>query len=246
MGRRLDSVESLIWVAGKALTSAETRKASKSLTAAPIPPLRNEIEKELLFLNADYSNRSTYGDLSLNGVESSKEVLGTHVLPSGYRLVRAAKGDERFVIAMLHDGEGAVVYYVDCVIRRDIYLRTRPATQVTVWRSWEPQHEGAVHGIASMVFQDYLLGSYNVVVSDSCQTREGTAFWVKQLLKAMYLGRYVYRYDLESCKLTQITDGEVVRTGAADLWGEEGKYQKVLAIISKDHLPGDTATGGHA
>jgi len=81
-----------------------------------------------------------------------------------------------------------------------------------------------------------LLASYHIIASDSCQTREGRDFWVRQLGYAIEFGEYVYRFDRITCHLKEILDHATVRDNSCDLWGDAEEYENILAIISQDAL----------
>jgi len=157
-------------------------------------------------------------------------------LTPGYRLLRSDINSDTFALVMLCDTTQEIVYFIRCQIWDDVVLNDRPVTQVLLWRTNVVSHRRVTSGIAEDIFRNYLLESYNIIASDSCQTREGRDFWVRQIGYALAFNEFVYRYHRVSCKLTPITDHAVVRDNSCDLWGDSQDYENVLAVISKDPI----------
>ncbi len=70
-----------------------------------------------------------------------------------------------------------VVYYNRVIIQPDVVLNCRPVTQILVWRILKREHRAVLRDLAGKVFFDYLLESYNVIVSDMNQIHDGISFW---------------------------------------------------------------------
>ena len=192
---------------------------------------QSSITHDFSFLDSSEENHDFY---------SRHYNLGFNVpipgVSAGYRLVHVAQAPDHFHVLMLCDATQEVVYYIDCRVYMDTYLERTSPTQVMLWRSMAPRHERAVSGIARTVFLDYLLKSYSIVASDSCQTREGRSFWVRQMLYAMDADLHVYRYDRLNCDLYEVVAEDEITTNSADIWGDDESYQNILAIITPRSL----------
>lgn len=197
---------------------------------------QNKIDLDFNFLNKTTENKSKYRELA--SAESSDIACQAKIiLPPTYHFVRVDTDEHNFQLALLSDTTEEVVYYIKCIIFDDIHLNAKPVTQVLLWRTSVLSHRKITLGIAEDIFQNYLLDKYNIIASDSCQTREGRDFWVRQLGYAMALGEHVYRFNRLTCELKEILDHEVIRDNSADLWGNAPEYENILALISKDPLP---------
>lgn len=192
---------------------------------------QSSITRDFSFLDSSEKNHEFYSGHCGLGFD-----VPIHGVSAGYRLVHVAQSPDRFLVLMLCDSTQEVVYYIDCRVYGDKYLEYTSPTQVMLWRSMAPRHERAVSGIARTVFLDYLLKSYSIMASDSCQTREGRSFWVRQMLFAMDAGLHVYRYDRLNCVLKEVLTEDEVTTNSADLWGDDESYQNILAVITPQSL----------
>ncbi len=196
---------------------------------------QNKISVDFGWLDNIAENKAKYSallELDLSDVSAKSKVA----LPPSYRLVRADIDTESFEIALLSDSTNEIVYYIRCKLWEDVYLNDKPITQVMLWRTSDVSFRSITSRITEDVFRNYLLDIYNIIASDSCQTREGRDFWMRQLGLAIHFGEYVYRYDRLACELLQITDHAVIRDNSCDLWGDEAEYENILALISKDQI----------
>ncbi|NOH82862.1 hypothetical protein F0249_03490 [Vibrio sp. 03-59-1] len=158
------------------------------------------------------------------------------MFPPTYQLVRVELEDEGFQVAVLCGATEEVVYYIKCRVWEDVVLDEKPVTQVLLWRTNLVEHVAATQGIAANIFRNYLLDQYNIIASDSCQTREGRDFWVRQLGYAIAFQEYVYRFHRVDCSLIRLEDPRAIASNACDLWGDDQDYENVLAIISKNEI----------
>ena len=78
--------------------------------------------------------------------------------------------------ALISKPDTLLEYYVHYEIHAHPVLG-RCATQIKLWRS----RTATVQGLASKVFDTYLLGGFGTIVSDSRQTGRGREFWEVQL-----------------------------------------------------------------
>lgn len=197
---------------------------------------QDKIDLDFNQLNNVESNKSKYDEISSSEISdvARKAKLS---FPPMYRLVRVDDAEDSFQLALLSDSTSEVVYYIKCVVVPDLHLNAKPVTQVLLWRTSVVSHRRITTGVAEDIFRNYLLETYNIIASDSCQTREGRDFWVRQLGYAIEYGEYVYRFDRMSCDLVEISDHAKIRDNSCDLWGDSEVYENVLAVISKDPLP---------
>jgi hypothetical protein len=78
--------------------------------------------------------------------------------------------------ALISKRDKLLEYYVHYEIHAHPVLG-RCATQIKLWRS----RTATVQGLASRVFDTYLLGGFDTIVSDTRQTGRGREFWEVQL-----------------------------------------------------------------
>lgn len=192
---------------------------------------QSSITTDFRFLDSSIENRGCYE--RNRGLNFAIPIPG---ICAGYRLVQVPQAPDHFLVLMLCDATCEVVYYIDCRVYPDRFLDSFSPTQVMLWRSMAPRHERAVSGIARVVFFDFLLKSYSIVASDSCQTREGRTFWVRQMLLALDKDMHVYRYDRLHCVLKEIVTEDEITMNSGDLWGDDESYQNILAVITPRSL----------
>lgn len=192
-------------------------------------------------LNETPDNRALFSEL-VNGVDVTDEIPALALAP-GYRVVRVDNGkkdkisQDHFELALVNDLSEEVVYYNRVIFQPDAFLNCRPVTQILVWRTQKRQHRAVLHDLAGIIFFDYLLEKYDVLVSDRNQTTDGTSFWQARLYDALEFKHHLYRYDMITCELHEMRNEEELEKGSTWLWGEPEHYQDRLAIISKFPLP---------
>ncbi|UXI00418.1 hypothetical protein [Photobacterium sp. TY1-4] len=196
---------------------------------------QSKIDYDFGWLNEEAKNRAKYNEICR--AESQDITQQVKIpFPPTYRLVRVALEGDGFQVALLCDATEEIVYYIKCRVWGDVVLDAKPVTQVLLWRSPLIQHIAATQGIAANIFRNYLLEEYNIIASDSCQTREGRDFWVRQLGYAIAFEEFVYRFHRIECTLERITDARAIASNSCNLWGDDEDYQNVLAIISKTEI----------
>ncbi|USD64597.1 hypothetical protein [Vibrio sp. SCSIO 43136] len=194
-----------------------------------------KIEHDFGWLDDFEENSQKYAEFCKTEVQDIASQVKIPFPPT-YRLIRTELDGDDFYIALVCDSTEEIVYYIKCRVWEDVVLNAKPVTQVMLWRTNVIEHRRVTSGVAEEIFRSYLLEQYHVVASDSCQTREGRDFWVRQLGYALQYGEYVYRYHRIECDLQQITDHSLVRNNKADLWGDDMDYENVLAVISKNEI----------
>ncbi|AYC20058.1 hypothetical protein DZA65_03183 [Dickeya dianthicola] len=192
-------------------------------------------------LNETPDNRALYSELA-SGNEVTADVRAISLAP-GYRIVRVddRKKDEipqdHFELALVNDLTEEVVYYNRVIIQPDSFLNCRPVTQILVWRTQKPKHRAVLHDFAGIIFMNYLLERYDIIVSDRNQTHEGMSFWQARMYDALALGLHLYAYDMITCELREMKNESDLEKGETWLWGDKDHFQNRLAIISKHELP---------
>lgn len=194
-----------------------------------------KIDADFGWLSNDIENRAKYTEIcraELVEIAGRAKVS----LPPGYRLVRHTLNTTKFQIALLCDTSDEIVYFINCAVWQDITLNAKPVTQILLWRTNVVTHRRVTSGITEDIFRHYLLEQYHIIASDSCQTKEGRDFWVRQMGYALAFGEYVYRFDRINCELLQITDHAKIRDNSCDLWGDDLAYENILAVIAQDKI----------
>lgn len=194
-----------------------------------------KIDHDFGWLDDEAQNRDKYSAI-LKAEYEDITAEAKIMFPPTYRLVRVELEDDDFQVVLLCDSTEEIVYYIKCRVWEDVVLAEKPVTQVMLWRTKLAQHLAATQGIAANVFRNYLLEKYNVIASDSCQTREGRDFWVRQLGYALAFQEYVYRYHRIDCTLQRLEDPRKIANNAYDLWGDDEDYENVLAVISQSQI----------
>lgn len=198
-----------------------------------------KVNEVFAHLNESEDNRGLYSALARGQEVDIKGV----VLSPGYRIVRVDGrlpdriSQNHFELALINDVSEDVAYYNRVVIQPDNFLNCRPVTQVLVWRTQKPKHRKELHDLAGVIFLNYLLEKYDVIVSDMNQTHDGMSFWQARMYDALAYGLNVYAYDMISCELNEISSEDDVGRYEQWLWGDPEHHQQRLAIISKLKLP---------
>ena len=200
-----------------------------------------KVTETFVHLNESQNNRALYSAV-VNGRDITEEVPNLSLAP-GYRLVRIDNRtpdkikNEHFELALVNDVTEEIAYYNRVIFQPDTFLKCRPVTQILVWRTQKPKHRKILHTLAGIIFLEYLLEKYDVIVSDQNQTHEGMSFWQARMYDALERGLHLYAYDVIECKLIPLTNEYELEKGETWLWGEPEHFQERLAIISKFSLP---------
>lgn len=159
--------------------------------------------------------------------------LGLSIL-EGFDLIRVdeREADNTFEIALISKTEQKVIYYNKVIIVNDVVLNSRPATQVLLWRTVDPKYKGLTAGLAEKIFFEYIIETYDIIMSDNIQTEQGMFFWQTRLLQAIDKGLFTYLYDYINGNLFKL-NRQTLEEKNEEIWGEEENYQYQLAVISK-------------
>ncbi|APQ14654.1 hypothetical protein BJP27_24075 (plasmid) [Pseudomonas oryzihabitans] len=208
--------------------------------------ISNVVEAAREFAHLDELERNSALYAALSAAPAPQNLAGDvqHPIPPGYRLLRIdgrlpPSSLDRFEIALLCDTDQSVVYYNRVIIQGHVDLGCRPATQSLVWRTTRYAHGAVLRDLASRVFFDYILASYDVIMSDSQQTIEGHSFWRRKLSEALARQLHVYHFRFIPGTLVGIPDEKALDEACRELWGETEAHADYLAIISRHPLPKD-------
>jgi hypothetical protein len=159
--------------------------------------------------------------------------LGLSIL-EGFDLIRVdgREADNTFEIALISKTEEKVIYYNKVIIVSDVFLNSRPATQILLWRTVDPKYKGLTAGLAEKIFFEYIIETYDIIMSDNIQTEQGMFFWQTRLLQAIDKGLFTYLYDYINGNLFRL-NRQTLEEKNEEIWGEEEDYQYQLAVISK-------------
>ncbi|MDB4461337.1 hypothetical protein N9043_00135 [bacterium] len=196
-----------------------------------MPYTQNSVVDSFHWLNNAETNSVEFKRL----LDSNKTFFNVKPLPDNFEMWKVVDADSNFVIALVSMVDERVIYYIKCETWDDIVLRSKPVTQLKLWRTIDARHQSLTSGLPALVFSK-LLDEYNVVASDGVHTYSGKRFWQQELSRAIYSNLFVYRYDVISSDLTRLDSSDGIADNAVDLWGDDEKYMNVLAIISKESL----------
>ena len=158
--------------------------------------------------------------------------LPGYVPPAGYRLVMSMDGKQ---CRLLKDDITA--YAVKIVTGKFVVPGKTHCTQVMVWRTFMPEHQHALHGLAKLIFS-WLLETYEIVVSDNEQTGDGRRFWEYRITEAIADPDYevlIWDGTKEDDELALIkSTDEFVSKWSPYAWGTDPDvHQHRLLVISK-------------
>jgi hypothetical protein len=181
-------------------------------------------------LNAPDRNREHTQAFLDKGVKPF--MLPGYVPPAGYRLVISLDGKQCRLIC----GD-ITAYAVKIITGKFIVPGKAHCTQVMVWRTFLPEHQHALQGLAKLIFS-WLLETHEIVVSDNEQTGDGRRFWEYRIAEAIADPRYevmIWDGTKEDDELTFIeSTEEFVSKWSPYAWGTDPEiHQHRLLVISK-------------
>ena len=123
-----------------------------------------------------------------------------------------------------------IVYYMMYEVHQDPLIG-RYVNQAMVWldKTYSP-----AKGLPKRVFFDQLVKKYDTVLTDSIQTWNGRAFWMRRLQEAFQKGFNVYFVDLERNKVEKLEDfADISKFNEKyHIWEPHG-FHKRLAITKR-------------
>ncbi|NHB91360.1 hypothetical protein [Photorhabdus cinerea] len=160
------------------------------------------------------------------------------VTPYGYRLLASISGNQYRLVTDADMPE--TVYAVKLEFMEHVVPFKKTCTQILVWRTVLPQHDGAVRSLPQEFFR-FFLENYSIIVSDSDRTSDGRRFWERMIAWAVNVdGYYVYVSDgtREERLLNLISSWDDFYITWADYcWGyDKDCHYHRLFVISKERL----------
>lgn len=149
----------------------------------------------------------TYEPADLNNPESNHELY--------LQYLRMPNKDELFSLSddskvYIHSKE---IYCLDSSIEKITYsmefkTASNPLLGTFVWQAsvWHSKIDPVTTGLPEKVFFEYLIPTYETVLTDSRQSWDGKRFWMSVIPKAFEKGLNVYYFDFSTNQLTKIID----------------------------------------
>lgn len=158
--------------------------------------------------------------------------LPGYVPPAGYCLMMSFDGKQCRLIK-----DGITAYAVKIITGKYIVPGRTHCTQVMVWRTFLPEYQSALHGLAKLFFA-WLLETYEIVVSDQEQTGDGRRFWEYRINDAIADPQYevmIWDGTKDKGELSLIQSAEeFVRKWSPYAWGINPEiHPQRLLVISK-------------
>lgn len=115
------------------------------------------------------------------------------IVPFGYALYVCPEDKQYRLVT--EEPRPETVYAVRLEETEDFTSPLRACIQIMVWRTRQPQHEQAVHGLARRFFC-YFLRTRSIIVTDSAQTNAAKVMWESMIAWALRdRDHYVYIWD---------------------------------------------------
>ncbi|MCV6589437.1 MAG: hypothetical protein OIF57_10460 [Marinobacterium sp.] len=109
----------------------------------------------------------------------------------------------------------------------------RPISQVLIWRAARGNDARATQGLVQAVFFRKLVCDYNIVVSDSEQTRDGARMWESLLYDAMVDDDLIAAAaDMATKEIALIIEESDLDKQKTWLWGQEEVHRERLGLIA--------------
>ncbi|MGF1714920.1 hypothetical protein L4D08_08435 [Photobacterium chitinilyticum] len=176
-----------------------------------------------------------------------KEItLPSFVLPSGYKLMVSEIIDNEKAIVQNYcllwgtDEQAEIVYKIKSIISdRPI----KACTQLTICRQLAGPHSH-VYSIFIRSMLDFLLQSYNIIITEKQQTQEVQRFWLDRIGESIMMkNRKVYYLDLNKLnnEKTLATDHissheSLMAIYYPKYWGKDEPHTNCLFVISNQEL----------
>lgn len=159
-------------------------------------------------------------------------------MPEGYelRIIEHFNEHTELEIFVLNRAEKRVAFF-NRVEKTDITLDrinpNKPVKQSMIWRQIRGDDAKATRDITEAVFFKKLVQEYNIVVSDSEQTRDGKRMWESLLYTAMKNPKFVAAVgDAKNGNVSFIRDEKSLATQEKWLWGQCEFHRDRLGVIA--------------
>jgi len=160
-----------------------------------------------------------------------------HVIEKTPAFLFAYALDEKLEFFVLNLRDRALVYYVEATpfVVKNL---GNCATQVVLWR----RAGSGMQSITTRVFYEELLGKFDTVISDKCQTYDGRRFWIDRMAESAQKGFTVGFLNVENIASVYDPTMPIQQWLTANNgWGEDQKFDAYRYFITKKKLP---PTGG--
>lgn len=162
------------------------------------------------------------------------EMAGLRVDPR-YRLVRVdhrlGTAKNEFEIALVDDLQLSVAYYDKVTLVRDLRVSSQYLAQNDVWRSASERHSLALSDMTQKVLFNYIVLSYDILLSSETMRDGGNFYWHRQVSRAIEKGLYVYVYDTTLQVLRPVPTQSALNEILDHAWSGVSQ-EALLAIIS--------------
>ncbi|WP_372836427.1 hypothetical protein [Pontibacterium sp.] len=183
-------------------------------------------------------NGDEYARLNAIAGEDISQQIGFQV-PEGYelRMVKHPNAVTELEVFMLNHKTERVAYF-NRVEKLDLHLDKvgddKPVSQVMIWRAVGRTGDGkATRDLVQAVFFNMLVDSYNIVVSDSEQTRDGHRMWEGLLLEAMESDELIAAAgDISNGHLYIIETEKQLNAQKKWLWGQKDFHRERVGVIA--------------
>jgi hypothetical protein len=150
--------------------------------------------------------------------------------------------NENFAVMLVYEPNGEevyigvdhkelkIVYYMMYEVNHDP-LVGRYVSQAMVWldKSYAP-----ARGLPKKIFFDQLVKKYDTILTDSIQTWNGRAFWMRRLQEAFQKGFNVYYVNLDNDSIEKLEEfADIPRFDAKYHIWDAHSFHKRLAISKK-------------
>jgi len=203
-----------------------------------MPLLLEDVRESELFahLSDPVQNQAEYARLDKQESREIGGALGV-VLPEGYelRVIEHLNEHTELEFFVVNRKTKRVALF-NRIEKTDIHLQgmnTKPVKQAMIWRQNLGEDGKATRDVVETVFFDNLVQKYNIVVSDSEQTRDGKRMWERLLFRAMETdGLLAGVGDAKTGKVTEIRDEKDLRVQEKWLWGQQDFHRERLGVIA--------------
>lgn len=160
------------------------------------------------------------------------------LLPSSMQLLSIDLGDVA-ELALVDHATARVIYQCRLTfLPGDPVTGMKRAILSQGERSPEPAYKAVMSDAVDRVFTDYLVESYQIIISDDPRTGQGVFGWERLILVALDRKLHVYYCQQGAGQLQQIPDREAFEQLQGEIWGRLDDRERHLAIVCKRPLEG--------
>lgn len=208
-----------------------------------VPILLKDVRESETFahLSDPDQNREEYARLMAQDSTEIGSTLGID-LPKDYelRIIEHLNEHIELEIFVANIKENRIALF-NRIEKTEIHLEgigDKPIKQAMIWRQSVGADAKATRDVVEEVFFKKLVGSYNIVVSDSEQTRDGKRMWMGLLYTAMNtVGLMAGVGSAKTGKVTEIRGEKDLRAQEKWLWGHLDFHKERLGVIATSKSP---------